>query len=186
MKVILREHVDHLGMRGEVVTVARGYARNYLLPKQKAWEATPGNLQQVQHQHKQWAVVEEREIETAQQAAAQLAELHLKTTRKAGESGTLYGSVTNGDIAELLAAEGIKVDRRKLVIASPIKTLGVFDIQLRLHPKLNGTFKVEVEAEGGRVADTATTLEEKPEVDEDAEDETPARSPEATEETPEA
>ncbi|MDH3627490.1 MAG: 50S ribosomal protein L9 [Acidobacteriota bacterium] len=170
MKVILREHVDNLGVRGEVVSVARGYARNYLIPKQMAWEATPGNMKQVQHQRKQWAAVEVREIEVAQAMVDRLSALKLTTTRKAGESGTLYGSVTNGDIAELLAAEGVTVGRRKLIISSPIKMLGTFEIGVRLHPKLNGAVKLIVDAEGGRVADTGTTIDEPKEVDPEDDD----------------
>ena len=107
VKVILREHVDHLGDRGEIVSVAPGYARNFLLPKGLAFEATPGNLKQIEHQRKVWSARDAHEVSEAEALAARLAEVELKATKKAGESGTLYGSVTNAEIAELLAKQGL-------------------------------------------------------------------------------
>jgi large subunit ribosomal protein L9 len=149
VKIILREHVDHLGERGEIVTVANGYARNYLLPKGYAYEATPGNLKQLEHQHKRWVAKEANEVAAAEAVAARIAELGLSVTKKAGESGTLYGSVTNVELAELLAAKGVEIDRRKLVIEEPIKAVGTYEVPVRLHRKVTGTIKLEVVAEEG-------------------------------------
>ena len=147
MKIILREHVDHLGKRGETVSVANGYARNFLLPKGFAYEATPGNLKQLEHQHKRWEVKEAGAVAVAEAMAARLAAVELSVTKKAGESGTLYGSVTSVEVAELLGAQGIKVDRRKLVIDEPIKSVGEFVISLRLHRKVVGKIKLVVKGE---------------------------------------
>lgn len=144
MKVILREHVDHLGERGETVSVATGYARNYLLPKGLAYRATPGNLKQVELQRKGWDAREHKETGAAEALARRLAEIVLSVKRKAGESGTLYGSVTNSDIAELLAAKGIEVDRRRIVLEEPIKNVGERQIQVKLHRKVNAEVKLEV------------------------------------------
>jgi len=147
MKVVLREHVEHLGDRGEIVKVAPGYARNFLLPKKLALEATPGNLKIVEHQRNLWAVKETREIGEAEQFAARLAELDLRVVKKAGESGTLYGSVTNAEIAELLGTKGIEVDRRRIVVSDPIKTVGSYDISIKLHHKVTGKIKLLVNSE---------------------------------------
>lgn len=147
MKIILREHVDHLGERGQIVNVAAGYARNYLLPKGLAYMATPGNLKQIEHQHRVWAAKDANEINEAEALATRLAQLELSVIRKAGESGTLYGSVTNSDLGELLAAKGVDVDRRKIQVEEPIKSVGTHTFHVRLHPKVNGEVKVEVVAE---------------------------------------
>lgn len=147
MKLILREHVDHLGERGEIVNVARGYARNFLLPKGLALEATPGNLKQIDTQRKVWAARDTKEVTDAEALAQRLAGVVLTTQRKAGESGTLYGSVTNADLAALLAAHGIEIDRRRIVLDEPIKTVGEFEVRVRLHPKVGGSVRLNVVAE---------------------------------------
>ena len=147
MKIILREPVDHLGERGEIVSVAAGYARNYLLPKGLAYAATPGNLKQINLQRKVWAARDHKEVSAAETLAARIGSLALSITMKAGESGTLYGSVTNSDIAELLAAQGVEVDRRRIVLDEPIKTLGERDVQVRLHSKVTAQVKLQVIAE---------------------------------------
>ena len=147
MKLILREHVDHLGDRGETVTVAAGYARNYLLPKGLAYPATPGNLKEIEHQRKTWEVKESQEIGEAQAIAARLGELQLAVVKKAGESGTLYGSVTNIDIAEMLSAKGLEIDRRRIVLEHPIKALGSYVVHVRLHRKVIGEVKLVVNGE---------------------------------------
>lgn len=147
MKIILREHVDHLGERGQIVNVASGYARNYLLPKRLAYLATPGNLEQIEHQRRVWASRDSKEISEAEALAARLAALELSVVRKSGESGTLYGSVTNSDLGELLLAKGVEIDRRKIVVDEPIKSIGTHAFHVRLHPKVNAAVKVEVVAE---------------------------------------
>lgn len=147
MKVILREHVEHLGERGEIVNVASGYARNYLVPKGLALAATAGNLKQVELRRKAWQVREAKEIDEFQAIADRLGKIQLKITKKAGESGTLYGSVTSTEIAELLAAKGVEIDRRRIVLADPIKETGSFEVAVKLHRKVAGRVAVEVVAE---------------------------------------
>jgi large subunit ribosomal protein L9 len=146
MKIILREHVEHLGDRGEVVKVAPGYARNYLLPKGLAWLATPGNMKQVHHQRRVWDARDAKEVNEAEAIAKRIEAAELAITVKAGETGTLYGSVTNGDIAGLLAAEGIEIDRRQMVF-DPIKAVGSYEIPVKLHRKVSATARLEVVAE---------------------------------------
>ena len=148
MKIILREHVDHLGERGEIVTVAPGYARNFLLPKGLAYMATPGNIKQIEHQRRLWAARDMKDQQDAEALAARLAALDLSVTHKAGESGTLYGAVTPIEIASLLAAKGIEIDRRKLEVSQAIKSTGEYEIRIRLHPKVVGTATLKVVAEG--------------------------------------
>jgi large subunit ribosomal protein L9 len=148
VKLILRENVDHLGDRGEIVSVAPGYARNYLLPKGLAYEATPGNLKQIEHQRKVWATRDAHEIGEAEALAARMADVGLTSTKKAGESGTLYGSVTTGEIAEMLAAKGFGVDRRRIILAEPIKALGTYEIKIKIHRQVEGRVTLEVVPEG--------------------------------------
>jgi large subunit ribosomal protein L9 len=147
VKVILRENVEHLGERGETVTVAPGYARNYLLPKGLAYKATPGNIKQLEHQHRIWAARDAREAEEAQELADRISAVKLSTAMKAGESGTLYGSVTNSDIADLLKEKGFEIDRRRITLAEPIKTLGEHEIQVKIHKQVEAKVQLEVVAE---------------------------------------
>jgi len=147
MKLILREHVDNLGGRGDVVNVARGYARNYLLPKGLAWEATAGNRKQLEQQKRAWIAKDARAAHEAEALAARIAAIELQTARKAGETGTLYGSVTSSDIAALLAQKGIVVDRRRLVVAEPIKAVGEYELSLRLHAKVQAKVRLRVLSE---------------------------------------
>jgi large subunit ribosomal protein L9 len=147
VKVILREHVDHLGERGEIVSVAPGFARNYLLPKGLALKATPGNLKQIEHQRKIWAAKDAEELTQAEALAASVSALELSATKKAGESGTLYGSVTSSEIAELLAAKGFEFDRKRIVLDEPIKALGSYEVKVKIHRKVEGRVKLEVVAE---------------------------------------
>jgi len=155
MKLILREHVDHLGERGQVVDVARGYARNYLIPKGLAFEATPGNRKQLEQQRKVFEVKDAREVREAEEIAARMAELDLTVERRAGESGTLYGSVTNSDVAALLRARHVEVDRRRILLTDPIKAIGEYEIAVRLHPRVQGKVRLRVLGEGGVSAPAA-------------------------------
>ena len=147
MKVILRENVEHLGERGETVTVAPGYARNYLLPKGLAYKATPGNIKQLEQQRRVWVARDTRETEEAQELADKISAVKLSIAMKAGESGTLYGSVTNSDIADLLKQQGFEIDRRRITLAEPIKTLGEHEIQVKIHKQVEGKLQLEVVAE---------------------------------------
>ena len=155
MEVILRQHVDNLGERGQIVKVADGYARNYLLPRNLALPATEGNRRHVERERK---IVEARDLEergAADTIAARLNALELTISRKTGENDQLYGSVTNADIAELLAAKGFEIDRRKLVLADPIKTIGQHDVPLKLHREVTVPLKVKVVKEGAGQTPTA-------------------------------
>ncbi len=144
MKIVLRDHVEHLGERGDVVTVAAGYARNFLVPKGLAMKATPGNMKVLEQEKRVWVVKEDKAVGEAEALAAKLASVQLSVTKKSGESGTLYGSVTNGEIAEMLLAKGVEIDRRRIVISEPIKTLGEFKIPIRLYRQVAGEVTLSV------------------------------------------
>jgi large subunit ribosomal protein L9 len=144
MEVILREHVEHLGRRGDVVKVAPGYARNYLLPRKLALPVTESNRRQIAREKK---VAEVRETEERQQAeafASRLAEAEVVIARRVGETDALYGSVTTADIAEALAAKGLEVERRRIQLPEPIKQLGEFTVPVKLHRDVNADVKVQV------------------------------------------
>src|SRR5215468_242667 len=149
MEVILREHVDHLGKRGEIVKVSDGYARNYLLPRKLALPATVGNKKHVERERK---IMEAREAEEKGQAeaiASRLAAIDIAIARRVGDTEQLYGSVTASDIADFLKTKGFEVDRRKLILPEPIKTLGEHTVPLRMHRDVTVTLKVQVAKEGG-------------------------------------
>jgi large subunit ribosomal protein L9 len=148
MEVILREHVDNLGKRGEIVKVADGYARNYLLPRKLALLATEGNKKQIEREREKFDTKEAEDKKVAEALAARVASLDVDIARRVGEHDVLFGSVTASDIASALEAKGFEVDRRKLQLAEPIKKLGAFDIPLKLHREVTATVKVKVVAEG--------------------------------------
>jgi large subunit ribosomal protein L9 len=148
MEVILREHVDNLGRRGEIVKVADGYARNYLLPRKLALLVTDGNKQQIERERSKFDAREQEEKKVADAMAGRLAGVEIQIARKVGETEALYGSVTSADIADAMRAKGFEVDRRRLNLREPIKKLGEYDISLRLHPDVTVPVKVKVVAEG--------------------------------------
>ena len=148
MEVILREHVDNLGRRGEVVKVADGYARNYLLPRKLALLVTEGNKQQIERERSKFEAREHEEKKVAEAMAARLEGVEIQIARKVGETEVLFGSVTSADIATAMTAKGFEIDRRKLHLREPIKKLGEYDIPLRLHPDVTVPVKVKVVAEG--------------------------------------
>ena len=152
MEVILREHVDNLGRRGEVVKVADGYARNYLLPRKLALLATEGNKQQIERERAKFDAREQEEMKVAEAMAARVGAVEIEIVRKVGDTAALYGSVTSADIAEALAKKGFDIDRRKLNLHEPIKKLGEYDVPLRLHREVTVPIKVKVVAEGGEPA----------------------------------
>ena len=147
MEVILREHVDNLGRRGEVVKVADGYARNYLLPRKLALLATEGNKKQVERERSKFEAKESDEQNVARAIADRLASVEIVIARKVGETHALYGSVTTADITDSLTAKGFEIDRRKLQLAEPIKQLGEFDVTVKLHRDVSAKIKVKVVAE---------------------------------------
>ena len=148
MKVILIDEIRGLGGRGDVVTVKDGYARNFLIPKKLAREATPGNLKSVDQDRKKWALLANQEKETAQKAADRVKGTKVRVEKRVGDNGQLFGSVTANEIADALTAKGIDVDKRRIELAHPIKTLGLHDVEVRLHRDVNAQIQVEVVAMG--------------------------------------
>ncbi len=147
MQIILQEEVEKLGTRGQVVEVAEGYARNFLLPRKLALEATPGNMKRLEKMRAAFAKKEATEQEAAQKLAELLAGVSLSLTRKAGENEQLFGSVTSADISEALAAQGYTVEKRKIVLTDPIKLVGEYEIPIRLHREVTATVKLTVQKE---------------------------------------
>jgi large subunit ribosomal protein L9 len=148
MEVILREHVGNLGRRGEIVKVADGYARNYLLPRKLALLATEGNKKQIEREKVKFEAKELEEKNVADAVAERLAAVEVQIARKVGETEALYGSVTTGDIAEVLHAKGFDIDKRKLVLQEPLKRLGEFMVPVKLHREVTTNIKVRVVPEG--------------------------------------
>jgi large subunit ribosomal protein L9 len=144
MKVILTEEIRGLGTRGDVVNVKDGYARNYLLPKNLAREATPGNLKSVEQERKKWALLAQQEKVTAEKAATSVQGIKVTVQKRVGENGQLFGSVTANEIADALEAKGIDVDKRRIELAHAIKSLGVHDVDVRLHREVTAHIQVEV------------------------------------------
>ena len=148
MEVILKEHVENLGRRGEIVKVAAGYARNFLLPRKLAVLPTEGNKKHIERERTKFDAREAEEKQGAEAVAARMAGVVVEIARRVGDTEALYGSVTNADIAAVLVAKGFDIDRRKLQMKEPIKKRGAFDIPLKLHPEVTITVKVNVVAEG--------------------------------------
>jgi large subunit ribosomal protein L9 len=147
-RILLREDVDDLGARGEIVRVRAGYARNYLLPRKLAVEATTTNVKQIEQERGRLLKKEANERATAQGQADQLGALLLEFKRKAGEQGALYGSVTSMDIAEELKQRGYEIDRHRIHLREPLKRLGDFTVPLRLHREVTVDLNVKVAPEG--------------------------------------
>ena len=148
MEVILREHVDNLGSRGEIVKVADGYARNYLLPRKLALIVTDGNRKQIEREKGKFEAKEHEEKKIAEAVVERMANLEIEIACRVGETDVLYGSVMSGDIAEALAKKGFDIDKRKLHLPEPIKKLGAVDVPLKLHREVTTQVKVKVVAEG--------------------------------------
>src|SRR5512137_1149366 len=146
MKVILKENIDNLGHIGDIVKVAPGYARNFLLPKGFALEATERNAKALEHAKRQMEYKKNKVLEQAKGLAARIEALTLTLTHQAGEEGKLFGSVTNMELAEHLKAQGIEIDRKKIALAEPIKHTGEFSAGVKLHPEVTANLKVVVNA----------------------------------------
>lgn len=144
MKVILIDEIRGLGSRGDVVQVKEGYARNFLLPKKLAREATPGNLKAVEQERKKWAALSVKEKDVAQQVASQIEGMKVEIHKRVGESGTLFGSVTANEIADALADKGIQVEKRRVELSHPIKSMGTHEVDIRLHREVAAHIQVEV------------------------------------------
>ena len=144
MEVILRDHVDHVGSRGEVVKVADGYARNYLLPRKLALPATEANKQWIARERKIAEAREGEERAGAEALADRLVALDLRIARRVGDNEQLYGSVTNSDIADLLKEKGFDIDRRKILLPDPLRALGESLVPVKLHRDVTAQLKVTV------------------------------------------
>ncbi|GMU00039.1 50S ribosomal protein L9 [Corallococcus caeni] len=147
MKVILREDIDNLGKSGELVTVKDGFGRNFLLPRKKAVLASEQNMRQLEHEKSVQTARNAKLKGAADEQAKKLGNVKVTIKRKVGEQDKLFGSVTVLDIAEALASQGQQVDRRQLHLAEPIKSLGSYDVELRLHREVTAKIKVDVVAE---------------------------------------
>ena len=147
-KVLLREDVDDLGARGEIVRVRAGYARNYLLPRNLAVEATAGNVKGIEQERAALLKKEAKERATAEGQSQQMGSLVLEFKRKAGEQGALYGSVTSMDIADELKERGYEIDRHRIHLREPLKRLGEYTVPIRLHREVTMELQVRVAPEG--------------------------------------
>jgi large subunit ribosomal protein L9 len=147
MKVILKQDVEKLGKIGDIVKVAPGYGRNYLIPKHLAAEATPGNIKIIETEKVAQARRDHREKESATILAREIVKLTVTIRRKTGEGGALYGSVTTMDIADFLVAHKIDIDKRKINLEEPIKTVGEYQVPVRLHREVSVPIRVVVEPE---------------------------------------
>lgn len=147
-KVLLREDVDDLGARGEIVRVRAGYARNYLLPRNLAVEATAGNVKGIEQERAALLKKEAKERATAEAQSQQMGSLELEFRRKAGEQGALYGSVTSMDLAEALKERGYEIDRHRIHLREPLKRVGEYTVPVRLHREVTIDLKVRVAPEG--------------------------------------
>lgn len=144
MKVILLEDVDRLGKVGEVITVKEGYARNYLIPNNKAKIATPGNMKILEAIKKKRALEESKKLDEVKKRADKISGLSLTIAAQAGEEDKLFGSVSNDDIADALAEQGLTIDRKDIIIDEPIKKLGAYQVTVKLHPEVKATLRVWV------------------------------------------
>ena len=159
--ILLREDIDSVGGRGEVVKVRAGYARNYLLPQGLAILATKGNVRQIEKERE--ALLKKAAVEkaTAEAQKEQMGEIALEFERKAGDHGTLFGSVTSMDIADALQAKGYEIDRRKIVLRDAIKETGEYKVSVKLHREVNLPLTITVKAEGGEVPAAEAKAERK-------------------------
>jgi large subunit ribosomal protein L9 len=144
MEIILRQAVENLGKPGDVVTVKNGYARNYLLPRGFAYEATPGNLKRIAQERGRLEAAENDRRASAEDLAKRLEEVQLSFSARVGEEGKLFGSVTAADIAEQLEAQGFHIEKRLIDLHDPIKALGVYRVPVRLHADVKPEIRVWV------------------------------------------
>lgn len=155
MKVILNEAVEHLGERGKICEVKVGYARNFLIPKGLAYEATPAMLARFRQEQRRWLTQEAKEKGGAEAMAQRLAGLELTFSRRAGEGDTLYGSVTTADVADAIQRQGFDVDRRKIILPQHIKRTGTYAAELHLHREVRVPITLHVNALGAEGTPTA-------------------------------
>ena len=144
MEVILREHVDNLGRRGDVVRVAEGYARNFLLPRKLALAVTTNNKRQVERERAAAEVRDAEERTGAEALAQRMGQVDIEIARRVGENATMYGSVTSADIAQALAAKGFEVDKRKITLHDAIKSVGEHTVPVKIHRDVTAQVKIKV------------------------------------------
>jgi len=144
MEVILKEEIAGLGKAGELVKVRDGFARNYLIPLKKASPADPKNVRMIEHQKKQAEARSNKLRKVAEDLAAKLGATSVTLSRETGEEDKIFGSVTTKDIADALRKAGVSIDKRQITIKEPIKSIGTFDVDVKLHAEVNGTVKVWV------------------------------------------
>jgi len=144
MKVILQENLENLGHIGDIVKVAPGYARNYLIPKGFALLANEKNTKAMEHAKRQLEYKKNKMLEQAKAIAAKVEAITLSLVHQAGEEGKLFGSVTNMELAEQLKIQGLEIDRKKIVLADPIKQLGEYAVVVKIHPEVTANLKVVV------------------------------------------
>ena len=144
MEIILRQAIENLGHPGDVVTVKNGYARNFLLPRGFAYEATPGNLKRIAAERGRLEAAENDRRQTATELAKRLEEVQLTFSARVGEEGKLFGSVTSADVAEQLATQGFDIEKRLIDLHEPIKALGVYRVPVRLHADVKPEIRVWV------------------------------------------
>ena len=142
MEVILRQAIDNLGHTGDIVKVSAGYARNFLLPRGLAYEATPGNRKRIEQERGRLEAAEAERRGAAEQLAKRLEEVSLTFSARVGEEGKLFGSVTTADIAQQLEAQGFDIEKRMIDLHEPIKALGVYRVPVRLHADVKPEIKV--------------------------------------------
>ncbi len=155
-EVLLKENVEHLGRRGEVVRVADGYARNFLLPRKLALPVTSSNQRQIEREKEKAVVLEAEEQRVAEAVAQRIGGLECVVARRVGETEALYGSVTSADIAEFLASHKVDVDKRKIQLSDPIKTLGEASVPIKLHSEVTAFLQVRVVKQADTSDDAAT------------------------------
>jgi len=147
MEVILREHVEHLGRRGDIVKVAEGYGRNYLLPRKLALAVTENNRRQIEREKKLAEVKDMEDQRAAEAVAERIGQIEIEIARRVGDNDTLYGSVTSADIAQALKAKGFEIDKRKIQLAETLKALGETAVPIKIHHGVMAQVKVKVVAE---------------------------------------
>jgi large subunit ribosomal protein L9 len=147
MEVILREHVDNLGRRGDIVKVAEGYARNYLLPRKLALAVTEANKRQIERERKAAEARDAEEKQQAEAVAQRITQTDIEISRRVGENDTLYGSVTAADIAHALETKGFAVEKRRVHLPEPLKSLGEFSVPVRIHRDVTAQVTVKVVAD---------------------------------------
>jgi large subunit ribosomal protein L9 len=144
MEVILREHVDNLGRRGDVVKVAAGYARNYLLPRELALPVTQASKRQIEREREKAEAKDAEERAAAEALSQRVAAFDISISRRVGENNTMFGSVTSADIAHALAAKGYEIEKRKITLAEPIKSIGEHTVQVKVHRDVTTDLKIKV------------------------------------------